>query len=45
MNQAEAISDESLDWSDSTLEPNLIQVEAFVLGLRKRLGEEMVLED
>ena len=44
MNQAEAVFDELLAWSDSTPEPNLIQIEAFVLGLRKRLGEEMALE-
>jgi hypothetical protein len=44
MNQAEAVFDELLDWSDRTLEPNLTEIEVFVRRLRKRLGEEMALE-
>jgi hypothetical protein len=44
MNQAEAVFDELLDWSDSTLEPNLTEIEVLVRRLRKRLGEEMALE-
>jgi len=44
MNQAEAVIDELLEWSDSTLEPNLTQIEAKVRKLRKRLGEQMALE-
>jgi len=44
MNQAEAVVNELLDWSDSTLEPNLTQIEVMVRKLRKRLGEQMALE-
>jgi C4-type Zn-finger protein len=41
MKQAEELVDELLDWSDSTPEPNLTQIEGIVLRLRKRFGEEM----
>jgi len=44
MNQAEAVIEELLDWSDGTPGPNLTQIEAMVLKLRKRLSEQMVLE-
>lgn len=44
MNQAEAVFDELLDWSEATPEPNLSEIEVFVGGLRKKLGEGMALE-
>jgi len=44
MRQAEAVIDKLLDWSESTSEPNLTQIEAMVLRLRKRLSEQMALE-
>ena len=44
MNQAEAVIDKLLDWSDATPEPNLTQIEAIVLRSRKRLSEQMALE-
>lgn len=44
MKQAESLIDELLDWSDSTPEPNLSQVEGIVLELRKRFSQEMARE-
>ena len=44
MKQAESMIDELLDWSDSTPEPNLSQIEGYVLELRKRFSEEMARE-
>ena len=44
MNQAEVVIEELPDWSDTTPEPNLTQIEAIVLKLRERLGEQMALE-
>jgi uncharacterized protein with PIN domain len=44
MKEAEDVIDELLDWSDSTPEPNLTQIEPVVLRLRKRLSEQMALE-
>jgi hypothetical protein len=44
MKAAEEMIDELLDWSETTAEPNLTQIEAEVGRLRKRLGEQMTLE-
>jgi len=44
MKQAESLIDELLEWSDSTAEPNLGQIEGVVLELRKRFSEEMARE-
>jgi DNA-directed RNA polymerase subunit RPC12/RpoP len=44
MNQAGAVFDELLDWSEATAEPNLSEIEVFVGRLRKRLSEGMALE-
>lgn len=44
MKQAEAVIDELLDWTTSTVEPNLSQIEEKVLDLRKRFSEEMAQE-
>jgi hypothetical protein len=38
------VFDELLDWSEARAEPNLSEIEVFVGGLRKRLGEGMALE-
>lgn len=44
MKAAEEVIDELLDWSETTPEPNLTQIEALVRRLRKTLGEQMALE-
>ena len=44
MKAAEEMIDELLDWSETTAEPNLTQIEAVVERLRKTLGEQMALE-
>ena len=44
MNQVEAVTNELLDWSEATSEPNLTPIEALVRKIRKRLGEQMALE-
>lgn len=44
MTQAENVIDELLDWSHSTPEPNLAQIEEVVLELRERFSEEMARE-
>jgi DNA repair exonuclease SbcCD ATPase subunit len=44
MKVAEGVIDELLDWSETTLEPNLTQIETEVGRLRKTLGEQMALE-
>jgi len=44
MKVAEEVIDELLDWSETTAEPNLTQIEALVRRLRKTLGEQMALE-
>jgi hypothetical protein len=44
MKVAEEVIDESLDWSETTAEPNLTEIEALVKKLRKTLGEQMALE-
>ena len=44
MKQAENLIDELLDWTDSTPEPNLTQIEGLVLKLRQRFSEEMARE-
>ena len=44
MKEAESLIDELLDWTDSTLQPNLTQIEEVVLELRKRFSEEMARE-
>jgi DNA-directed RNA polymerase subunit RPC12/RpoP len=44
MKAAEEMIDELLDWSETTAEPNLTQIEAVVGRLRKALGEQMASE-
>jgi uncharacterized protein YbbK (DUF523 family) len=44
MKVAEEVIDELLDWSETTPEPNLTQIETEVGRLRKTLGEQMALE-
>ena len=44
MKAAEEVISELLDWSETTVEPNLTQIEAEVGRLRKRLGERMASE-
>ena len=44
MKAAEEMIDELLDWSETTAEPNLTQIEAVVERLRKTLGEQMASE-
>jgi uncharacterized protein with PIN domain len=44
MKEAESLIDELLDWTDSTPQPNLTQIEEVVLELRKRFSEEMAQE-
>lgn len=44
MKEAESLIDELLDWTDSTPEPNLTQIEDIVLELRQRFSEEMARE-
>jgi uncharacterized protein with PIN domain len=44
MKAAEEMIDELLDWSETTAEPNLTQIEAVVGRLRKTLGEQMASE-
>jgi hypothetical protein len=44
MQRAESLIDELLDWTASTPEPNLTQIEDTVLELRKRFSEEMARE-
>ena len=44
MKAAEEVIDELLDWSETTAEFNLSQIEALVGRLRKTLGEQMALE-
>lgn len=44
MKAAEETIDELLDWSETTVEPNLMQIEAEVGRLRKRMGEQMASE-
>jgi len=44
MKVAEGVIDELLDWSETTAEPNLTEIEALVRRLRKTLGEQMALE-
>ncbi len=44
MKAAEEVIDELLDWSETTPESNLTQIEALVGRLRKTLGEQMALE-
>jgi len=44
MKVAEEVIDELLDWSETTAEPNLTQIEALVRRLRKTLGEQTALE-
>ena len=39
--QAELLIDELLDWNERTPQPTLTQIEAVILTLRKRLGEQM----
>ncbi len=43
MNQAEALIDELLDWTDKTAAPSLTQIEEVVLKLRQHLSEQMAL--
>lgn len=44
LREAEGLIDELLDWTDSTPEPNLTQIEDMVLQLRQRFSEEMARE-
>ena len=44
MKAAEEVIDELLDWSETTAESNLTQIEAVVGRLRKTFSEEMALE-
>lgn len=44
LEEAESLIDELLDWTDSTPEPNLTQIESIVLQLRQRFSEEMARE-
>ena len=44
MKVAEEVIDELLDWSETTAQPNLTEIEALVKRLRKRLGEQMACE-
>jgi len=44
MQQAESLIDELLDWTDSTPQPNLTQIEDIVLELRRGFSEEMARE-
>jgi hypothetical protein len=44
MKEAERLIDELLEWTDSTEEPNLGQIEGVVLKLRQRFSEEMARE-
>lgn len=41
LKQAERLIDELMEWSDSTPEPSLSQIEGVVLMLRQRFSEEM----
>jgi DNA-directed RNA polymerase subunit RPC12/RpoP len=45
MKAAEEVIDELLDWSETTAEPNLSQIEAVVGRLRKTLSEQMASEE
>ena len=44
MKEAESLIDGLLDWTDSTPQPNLTQIEDTVLQLRKRFSEELARE-
>ncbi len=41
MREAEVRIEELLDWAEKTERPNLEQIEAVVLGLRQKVGEQM----
>lgn len=41
MKEAEKVIDELVSWSEDTPEPTFSQLEAEILGLRKRLSEQM----
>lgn len=40
--EAEKVIDELMAWDDAMVEPNMREIEMKVLGLRKRLGEDLV---
>jgi uncharacterized protein with PIN domain len=44
MQQMESLVDEFVDWTESTSEPNLTQIEERVLELRERFGQALARE-